>query len=207
MSRWSIHVWFLVAIWPSIVVADMIDTTGLKPWEPCALCHGINGVSAMAKFPRLAGQPEAYLVKQLEDFRYAHRLNDDNVMADNAGLLSRKQVLAVAKYFSERDAPLPIEAGEFANRKLGGALFKLGRSATKLPACASCHVDGEPSENYPALTAQHPGYIEKQLRDFRDGRRQNDPDGVMQGIAAKLTEREIKAVAAYAGNQSRQKRK
>ena len=112
----------------------MIDTTGLKPWEPCALCHGIDGVSAMAKFPRLAGQPEAYLVKQLEDFRYAHRLNDDNVMADNAGLLSRKQVLAVAKYFSERDAPLPIEAGEFANRKLGGALFKLGRSATKLPA-------------------------------------------------------------------------
>jgi len=206
MARWSIHVCYLVAIWPSLAVADMIDTSGLQPWEPCALCHGTDGVSVMAKFPRLAGQPEAYLIKQLEDFRYAHRLNDDNVMADNAGLLSRKQVLAVAKYFSAQDAPSPIEVGELASTELGGALFQSGRPAANLPACASCHVDGEPSANYPAITAQHPGYIEKQLRDFRDRRRQNDPDGVMQSIADKLTEKDIKAVAAFAGGQSRQKR-
>ena len=206
MAHRSIHVWFLVAIWPSLSVADMIDTSGLQPWEPCALCHGIDGVSRMAKFPKLAAQPEADLVKQLLDFRSAHRLNDDNVMADNAGLLSRKQVLAVAQYFSAQDAPMPVEAMESVNSELGGALFNSGRPAANLPACASCHVDGEPSANYPAITAQHPGYIEKQLRDFRDRRRQNDPDGVMQSIADKLTEKDIKAVAAFAGGQSRQKR-
>ncbi len=206
MARWSLLFGVLVAVWPRLVTADMIDTSGLQPWETCALCHGIDGVSRMAKFPRLAAQPEGYLAKQLRDFRSAHRQNDDNVMMDNAALLSPAQVRIVARYFSDQEAPGPIGGLERTDQATGGALFNAGRPAENLPACASCHVDGDPAANYPAITAQHPDYIAKQLRDFKEGRRQNDPDGVMQTVAAKLSAQDITAVAAYAGSLLRQKR-
>ncbi len=206
MARWGFLFGVLVAGWPRLATADMIDTSGLQPWETCALCHGIDGASRMAKFPRLAAQPEAYLTKQLQDFRSAHRQNDDNVMMDNAALLSAAQVRIVARYFSEQEAPSPIEDLETTNRAAGGALFNVGRPGENLPACASCHVEGDPAANYPAITAQHPGYIAKQLWDFKEGRRQNDPDGVMQTVAAKLSAQDITAVAAYAGSLPRQKR-
>jgi len=206
MARWGLLLGVLVAVWPRLAAADMIDTSGLQPWETCALCHGIDGISRMAKFPRLAAQPEAYLAKQLQDFRGAHRQNDDNVMMDNAALLSPAEVRVVARYFSEQDAPQPVEASEVPNRAAGETLFHTGRPANNLPACASCHVEGDPAASYPAITAQHPGYIEKQLRDFKEGRRQNDPDGVMQSVASKLTAQDITAVAAYAGSLPRQRR-
>ncbi len=206
MALWSLLFGVLVAVWPRLLAADMIDTSGLQPWETCALCHGIDGVSRMAKFPRLAAQPEGYLAKQLRDFRSAHRQNDDNIMMDNAALLSPAQVRIVARYFSDQEAPSPIGGLETTDQAAGGALFNSGRPAENLPACASCHVDGDPAANYPAITAQHPDYIAKQLRDFKEGRRQNDPDGVMQTVAAKLSAQDITAVAAYAGSLLRQKR-
>ena len=206
MRRWALLFGVCAAICPRLATADMIDMSGLQPWEPCALCHGIDGISRMAKFPRLAAQPEAYLTKQLKDFRASHRRNDDNVMIDNAALLSPEQVDIVARYFSEQEVPEPIELTSAADSELGGTLFRSGRPATGLPSCASCHVDGAARANYPAITAQHPGYIEKQLRDFKERRRRNDPQGVMQSVAAKLSERDIAAVAAYAGSLSRQSR-
>ncbi len=206
MALWSLLFGVLVAVWPRLLAADMIDTSGLQPWETCALCHGIDGVSRMAKFPRLAAQPEGYLAKQLRDFRSAHRQNDDNIMMDNAALLSPAQVRIVARYFSDQEAPSPIGGLETTDQAAGGALFNSGRPAENLPACASCHVDGDPAANYPAITAQHPDYIAKQLRDFKEGRRQNDPDGVMQTVAAKLSAQDITAVATYAGSLPRQKR-
>ena len=135
MARWRFLFGVLVAVWPRLAIADMIDTRGLQPWEACALCHGIDGVSRMAKFPRLAAQPEAYLAKQLRDFRLAHRQNDDNVMMDNAALLSPAEVQVVARYFSDQEAPGPIEAIEGTDRAAGGALFNAGRpSETFRPA-------------------------------------------------------------------------
>ena len=180
----------------------MIDTRGLQPWEACALsryrrCEPDGEVL-------LAAQPEAYLAKQLRDFRLAYRQNDDNVMMDNAALLSPAEVQVVARYFSDQEAPGPIEAIE-GRTEPRAALFNAGRPSENLPACAACHVT-DPAANYLAITSQHPGYIEKQLRDFKEGRRHNDPDGVMRSVAAKLSARDIAAVAAYAGSLPRQKR-
>jgi len=206
MRGWALFFGVFAVVWPRLAATDMIDTSGLQPWEPCALCHGIDGISRVAKFPRLAAQPKEYLEKQLNDFRASHRHNDDNVMIDNAALLNPEQVEIVARYFSEQEAPNPIELTSAADSELGGALFRSGRPAMGLPSCASCHVDGAVSANYPAITAQHPGYIEKQLNDFKEKRRVNDPQGVMQSVAAKLSERDIAAVAAYAGSLSRQNR-
>ena len=124
------------------------------------------------------GAAGAYLAKQLRDFRLAHRQNDDNVMMDNAALRV-PQIHVVARYFSEQEAPGPIEDIEATDRAAGGALFNAGRPGENLPACAACHVKGDPAANSRHHCAA-PDYIEKQLRDFKEGRRQNDPDGVMQ---------------------------
>lgn len=196
-----------VASWSAASTADMIDTDGMQPWETCALCHGLDGISRMAKFPRLAGQPERYLVKQLEDFRGLRRRNDDSVMADNAALLAPAEIAVVARHFSSQQAPDPIPTEEKGGMSLGAILFHYGDSARGLPACASCHVNGSDPERYPRITAQHPDYIAKQLHDFRAANRTNDPEGIMRSVAAKLSEREIEAVASYAASQPRQQRR
>lgn len=204
MGRRSFLFALLFTSWSGTVAADMIDTSSLQPWETCALCHGIDGVSRMAKFPRLAGQPVHYLIKQLKDFRGAHRRNDDNVMADNAGLLKPEELRRVAAYFSAQDAPAPIAPDPGADLAHGSELFRHGRASSGTPACVQCHGDATENARHPHITAQHPAYIAKQLRDFREKTRDNDPNGVMRHVASTLTDRDIEAVAAYAGNQARQ---
>lgn len=183
---------------PGAALADMIDTSGLEPWESCALCHGLDGISRMPKFPRLAGQPVPYLVKQLEDFRAGRRQNDGGVMADNAGLLPPGDIPIIARYFSEQAEPSPVPAGEDADLEHGARLFLDGRAADGLPACAGCHVEQAGSGIFPRITAQHPAYIARQLRAFRSADRTNDPRQVMRNVAALLSDTDIDAVAAYA---------
>ena len=184
--------------------ADMIDTSGMEPWENCALCHGLDGISRMAKFPRLAGQPAPYLIKQLEDFRSRRRHNDDGVMGDNAGILSPEEVPVVADYFSRQEPPEPATANGAADMARGARLFTHGREADGIPACAGCHLDKADTGRYPLITAQHAAYIAKQLQDFKSGLRTNDPEQTMRGIAARLDETDIEAVAAYAASLPRQ---
>src|SRR5215813_203209 len=40
----------------SLAYADIIVTEGMQPWYLCATCHSLDGISAMARFPKLAGQ-------------------------------------------------------------------------------------------------------------------------------------------------------
>ncbi|MDA0663792.1 MAG: cytochrome C [Proteobacteria bacterium] len=197
----------LATSWPAVALADMIDTSGMQPWETCALCHGLDGISRMPKFPRLAGQPERYLVKQLEDFRAMRRRNDDSVMADNASLLAPAEIAVVARHFSSQSAPEPIDPAAEQDMAAGARIFRQGDPARELPACASCHVNGADPDRYPQITAQHPDYIAKQLRDFRAASRTNDPDGIMRSVAAKLADHEIESVAVYAASQPRQQRR
>jgi cytochrome c553 len=69
-----------------------------------------------------------------------------------------------------------------------------------VPACAGCHGPtgaGMPVQ-YPRVAGQYAEYLAAQLRAFKDGGRANDPNGMMRGVAARMSEREIKAVAEYA---------
>jgi cytochrome c553 len=61
--------------------------------------------------------------------------------------------------------------------------------------CSLCHgINGESASGaFPRIAAQHPAYIVKQLRDFRDGRRK----GTMNEMAQGLTEEEIAGLAVY----------
>jgi cytochrome c553 len=185
--------------------ADMIDTSSMKTWEHCALCHSADGISRMAKFPKLAAQRPAYIEKQLREFRAEQRTNDGGPMVTNAGLLSDAQIIEVASYFGSLPPPPPEESEtDTAVLATGRRLFEMGKPEAGVAACMSCHVGGGiPGVIAPAITAQHADYLRKQLVDFRDKARDNDPDGIMRAIAGALSEAEIEAVAVYAAARKR----
>ena len=185
--------------------ADMIDTSGLATWELCAICHSADGISRMAKFPKLAGQKPAYIEKQLREFRAEKRTNDGGPMVTNAGQLSDAQIREVARYFGSLPPPPPADpASDAAMIAAGRRLFEKGKPEAGVAACVTCHVGGgRPGVLAPKISAQHAGYLRKQLLDFRAEARGNDPGGVMRVIARGLTEDEIDAVSGYAATRKR----
>jgi cytochrome c553 len=179
--------------------AGMIDTSGLATWELCAICHSADGISRMAKFPKLAGQRRDYITKQLRDFRAERRSNDGGPMLTNAGNLSDAQIAEVATYFSALPPPPPA-SGTLDPRvaATGARLFDEGKPDAGVPACAGCHAGaGKAGVLAPRIRAQHAEYLRKQLADFKSGARANDPDGLMRGVVAALSDSEIAAVSAY----------
>jgi cytochrome c553 len=172
---------------------SMIDSPP-RPWETCATCHSLDGNSAMPRFPKLAAQPEAYIVKQIEDFRSGRRGNDGGQMAAVVSELTPDEIEGIAAYFASLPSP-PSEPGA----EPGPDIRELA-----LNACMSCHAADRAEETgAPRLEAQHPAYIEKQLLDFREGRRGNDADGAMRAAASGLTPEEISGLAAWLGASER----
>jgi cytochrome c553 len=191
-----------LVLWPLAALADGLGYDA--PQEACGLCHGMDGLSAVARFPRLAGQKAAYIEKQLQDFRTGRRGNDGGQMEAIVTEITEEEVHEVARYFAGLTPPPPIPAGNAdESAALAGRLVHQGDSARGIPACASCHLPGaatartRPPESAPHLAAQHPAYIAKQLRDFREGKRANDPTAGMSAIAKALSEAEIDALAGF----------
>lgn len=65
---------------------------------PCAACHGADGVSAVATFPKLAGQHRDYLYQALKDYKAGRRKNP--IMAGQVANLSDADMADLAAYFS-----------------------------------------------------------------------------------------------------------
>ncbi len=162
----------------------------------CGGCHGVDGNSLVPNFPKLAGLPLEYINKQLNDYKSGVRKNP--TMAPMASTLSAEDMLNVAAYFSSQ-TPTPGTAKDPALVAAGQKVYKGGNMGSGLPACASCHGPkgaGIPAQ-FPRLAGQHSDYTLIQLRDFRTGERANDGAKMMQTIAKKMTEQEMKAVAEY----------
>jgi cytochrome c553 len=158
----------------------------------------------MSKFPRLAGQKAEYIEKQLRDFRAGRRDNDGGQMAGIVTEISEDQYTEAARFFAELEPPPPIEPdGSAKSASTAVGLVQDGDERRGIPACASCHIPQpeQPSDAIPAhapyLSAQHPDYLAKQLRDFREGARANDSTGTMVAIAKSLTDAEIDALGTY----------
>lgn len=188
--------------------ADGLGYDGLPPQELCGLCHGLNGISATAKFPQLAGQKAIYIEKQLRDFLNRHRVNDGGQMASIVTEIKPEQFAVAAKHFQGQPVPKPdLEAlSELSKQDLALArtLIATGRSADGIPACISCHGAEAPKPAYiPHLRSQHKRYLVKQLQDFKSGNRMNDRTKTMPVIAKKLSDREIEILAAYYAGQPR----
>ena len=164
--------------------------------DVCAACHTSDGNSTNPTYPALAGQSPEYLAQQLHAFKSGARKNA--IMAPNAAKLSEDDMLNLAAYFSAQ-SPKPRQAKDASLIAAGQKVFKGGNAGSGVPACASCHGPsgaGIPVQ-FPRLAGQHSKYVFTQLKNFRSGDRANDGGKMMQVIARKLTDQEMKAVAEY----------
>ena len=160
----------------------------------CAACHGADGNSAIAANPKLSQQHPEYLVKQLQEFKSGKR--NDAVMKGFASALSDDDMKNIA-YWVTSKAAKPGFAKDKDLVALGERIYRGGIADRSIAACASCHSPngaGLPAQ-YPRLSGQHADYTAKQLVEFRDGKRANSVQ--MTQVAAKLNDKEIKAVADY----------
>lgn len=170
--------------------------------QVCAACHGPDGNSTAPANPKLAGQFPQYLHKQLVDFKGkpgGKPARQNPVMNGMVANLSDDDMLGLAAYFSGQKLK-PAVATDKNLASLGQKLWRGGNAEKGTPACSGCHGPagaGIPGQ-YPRLGGQYAEYIAVQLKAFRDGARENDPNGVMRGVTARMNEREIRAVAEYA---------
>jgi cytochrome c553 len=160
----------------------------------CAACHGAAGNSGTPGNPKLSQQHPAYLVKQLQEFKSGKRPNP--IMQGFAAQLTDQDMKNIAYYLgSQKSKPGFAKDKELVS--LGEKIYRGGLQNRQLPACAGCHSPngaGIPAQ-YPRVSGQHADYTASQLVAFRDGIRKNSPQ--MAQIAAKLNDREIRAVSDY----------
>jgi cytochrome c553 len=160
----------------------------------CAACHGADGNSGTPVNPKLSQQHPEYLVKQLQEFKSGKRNNA--IMKGFASALSDEDMKNIAYWVSSKKAK-PGFAKDKELVVLGERIYRGGIADRQVAACAGCHSPngaGIPSQ-YPRLSGQHADYTVAQLTGFRDGVRKNSLQ--MGQVAAKLNDREIKAVADY----------
>ena len=176
--------------------------------QVCASCHGAEGVSSAPVNPHLAGQHARYVSLQLDHYKSGLRKNA--VMNAMAAQLTPDEMRALGVYFADKK-PKAGAAKDKSLAELGQKIYRGGNAKTGLPACGSCHLPngaGIPVQ-YPRLAGQYPDYVYAQLQGFVKGDRGGEmktPQGkliedvqgkVMTGIAAKMSDREMRAVAEY----------
>ncbi len=165
--------------------------------QVCVACHAADGNSPAAANPKLAGQHPEYLAKQLANFK-ENKARKNAVMLGFAGALTPEDMANVAAHYAAQK-PKEGAARNAATLKLGEKIYRGGVADKGIAACAGCHGPagaGIPAQ-YPRLAGQWGEYTKAQLMAFRTGERQNDPQGMMRGVAAKLSDKEIDAVSDY----------
>ncbi len=179
---------------PLLAAGDI--AAGKQKSAACAACHGVDGNSANPEWPKLAGQNEKYLFKQLMDFKQEKRVNP--LMSGPVAPLSKQDMEDLAAYFaSQSGTPGSAEPGQL---ELGEMIYRGGNLETGVAACMGCHAPtgvGNAAAAFPKLSGQHSKYTSTQLRHFRDNIRANDQAGMMRTVAGKMTVEEIEAVSQY----------
>tara|TARA_B100000795_G_scaffold244582_1_gene209184 strand:+ start:1034 stop:1639 length:606 start_codon:yes stop_codon:yes gene_type:complete len=196
MKKWllAIIMSFVVVTLPSFAAGDIAGGKVIS--AQCAACHGVDGNSSEPSFPKLAGQGEGYLYKQLLNFASGTR--ESLIMGPMVADISAKGLADLSAYYaSMQSKPESVSEGLL---ELGQKLYRAGNKETGVPACMSCHGPrgaGIPAARWPALSGQHARYVEMQLEAFSQGDRNNDPNDMMRDTASRLSADEKKAVSAY----------
>lgn len=182
----------------SVAVAEGDAAKGQVKAAACAACHGPDGNAIAPTFPKLAGQNASYIAKQLKDLKEGTRVAP--IMIPFANMIATDEDRAnVSAFFASQT----VKAGNPVNAELaakGKEIYDAGVLDKGVAACTACHGpmgEGNDLAVFPQLKAQHSMYTVQQLKAFRDGKRANDPSGMMRDIAAKLSDDEMNAVAAY----------
>jgi cytochrome c553 len=164
----------------------------------CGACHGLDGNSADAQYPKLAGQSEQYIVRQLTDFKSGKRQNP--IMMGMATPLSPQDMHDIGAYFASQTSRPGV--ADQALVEHGQTLFRQGDRTRDIPACMACHsIDGRgnPGAMYPQLAGQHAQYVEATLKAWHDGASWGTDahSQIMPTIARKLDANDIAALASY----------
>jgi len=199
------RVFALAALAAAALLSGPASAQGKSPGieaQVCAACHAADGNSIAPANPKIAGQFVEYLDKQLRDFKAQggrKAARESAIMAGMVASLSDIDMKGLASYYASQKLK-PAAAADKNLAALGQKIWRGGNAASGVPACAGCHGPagaGLPGQ-YPRLAGQYAEYLASQLKAFKEGGRANDANGAMRGVAARLTEREIRAVAEYA---------
>jgi cytochrome c553 len=197
----------------SILHAEGNINAGKEKSASCSSCHGEDGNSMVATFPKLAQQHSSYLAQQLQAFKDGTR--NDPMMSPMAKSLSDDDIADISAYYAAQKVsenalpalpPADEEDEKPAGKKAdiqdliaqGSNLYRNGNLQSEVSACIACHGpfgEGNKPASFPALQSQHADYLIKTLSDFKSGSRSNNPENIMHMIAKKMTDEEIKAVS------------
>ncbi len=172
--------------------------SGKNKAASCTACHGAdgNGNSANKLWPKLAGQGEAYLIKQMKEFAQSKRV--DATMNGMIMTITEADYADVAAYYASLPATHTAVDDKFF--EMGQKLYRAGDSERKVSACGACHGaagEGMAAASFPSLSGQTAEYIAKQLKMFRDESRDNDANRVMRDITKLMSDKQINAISHY----------
>ena len=163
----------------------------------CQGCHGVDGNSKDGLIPKLAGQYDVYIIKQMRNYQEGTRSHE--IMNGMAAPLSDKDLADIAAYFADQ----PIMKGSAAKtNETGEKIFLHGNLEDRVMTCAYCHGNTgkgiDPSTGmYPVIGGQQKAYLFKQLKDFREDDRVNSPNAAMNKTLKALSDSELEALAGY----------
>lgn len=164
----------------------------------CAACHGLDGNPASSQYPKLAGQHENYIARQLSLIK-SHKRENPVMMAFVAGLTDQ-DMHDIGAYFASKSSLPGVADAKLVAR--GELLYRGGDAKAGVPACMACHGPdgrGNPGAGYPQLGGQYADYLTLKLKDWRDGKTWGDDDRaqIMPIIARHLADADIAALASY----------
>ena len=180
----------------SVLAGDAV--AGKAKSAACGGCHGFDGNSLIPMYPKLAGQNEAYITKQVKDFK-ADSSRKNEIMKGMVAALSDADAADIGAYFQAQSVSA---AATFDESKIaaGREIYKGGNMQTGIPACQACHGpkgSGTAGIGYPQLGGQYVDYTLAQLKAFKNGSRTNDDKELMRSIVAKMSDEDMVAVANY----------
>ena len=207
MYRNSLLLSLIILVSGSIYAAsDKAEIKAVKRGDPqagselaatCAGCHGADGNSVVGQWPTLAGQRESYTLAQL-----IHVQKGERMIESMMGLLdnySEDQLRDIAAFYAAQE--VKVGQADSINFELGQRIYRAGNLSNGVPACTGCHGPqgkGVESAGYPMLSGQKAEYVVTSLVACKNGERVHSSNAkIMQGIAARLTTEEIRAVANY----------
>jgi cytochrome c553 len=165
----------------------------------CSDCHGVDGNSVSPNFPKLAGQQEEYLVKQLQSFRHGERASEQSYqyMWGMTGTLTDEQIKGLAHYYNQH--VMKLMSGNEMDKILlnkGKEIFENGIPAKQSSACKLCHgAAGEGMATIPRIAGQHAAYLVRQLVVFQEN--EGRPGTPMETVTHGLSTEEMDSVASY----------
>ena len=200
-------------------IAVVVDSGPAKAGDPkagqakagaCAACHGLDGNTTVALYPKLAGQHETYIARQLHLFQNGGR--DNAIMLGMSAALTQQDMRDIGAYLSTQKITAGVaddgivSAGPFAGQKFyaaGEKIYRGGKPGAAVPSCMACHGPagaGVPGPSYPAIGGQHAEYTAAKLTAFRDGTvwgKDKEANVIMSQAAKGLSDEEILSLASF----------